>query len=1017
MRRSSLVLPLVALVLVLPAVTSGANAAAGFIFVVDSAADLGDAIPGNDVCADSTGACTLRAAIAESNANSGFTDTIHFALPAGSSRIQPGSELPLITDPVVIDGTTQPGFVDEPIVELIGKNTAGGSRGLRIRAAATVVRGLVVNGFAVQVAIGEPAAGDGVRIVGNYLGTDVTGASAAGRPTGIGIHVRGGSDHVIGGPSTADRNVISGNGLSAIAIDFGSGKITIQGNYIGTNATGDAAVADVPDTAVGNGIYSTTPAQVVVGGDAPGAGNVISGNQGVGVNLFGGSGHVIVGNRIGTDRTGATAVPNAVGVETEMSAKGSVEIRNNVVSGNIGTGIHLRSDLGSTIQGNMVGVDVDGLDALPNGDGIYLTSTDGVLIGGTTAAERNVISGNGRPSGGFGSGIHFFNFPERNTIQGNYIGVGADGHTKLGNTGTGIFCCGLPGNEGHNVVGGLVAGAGNVIAFNGFYGISSPNPFVLGPQVSILGNSIFANGNLGIGLGPGGPTLNDSKDVDVGPNDLQNFPVIQGVASVGGQTVATVSLDSTPDVDFHLELFRNAACNAPPPSFPWFFGEGQTLVATKEVHTDAAGMWSGTVVMPSDVDPTDVITSTATRFVEPGTSLAGATSEFSECLTVAGATIVVEKETLPDNSPHAFDFTGAITASLHDGESAITTVVPGAYTVSEAVPLGWDSTSVHCADPSSDSTDSSVRVGPGGTATATIRAAAGETVTCTFTNTQRGLVDLRKLTNGVPRPDLDIKFTLYETRNNPLKLDGDVALETRTTLGSSAGLLSFQTRLVPGTTYTICEDPVPAGWTSLWTIGISQPGRIVTPYNPNALDTPPEDVGLRCFNFTVTPGETARFEVRNDFPGGDPRTIGYWKNWNRCTGGGQAGNAARNGGAAAGFFLVEDVLPQLIGDLTVSSCQQAVKLLAKQDQAGKAKASDAAYELGAQLLAARFNLAAGARACSAVQGAVLDGQALLGQLDFTGSGDYLGSKSKDARRAAAWSLASSLDRYNNGNLC
>ena len=129
MRRSTLVLPVLALVLVLLAVTSGANAAAGLIFVVDSAADLGDANAGNGVCADSTGACTLRAAIAESNASSGFTDTIHFALPAGSPRIQPGSELPLITDPVVIDGTTQPGFLDEPIVELKGDKTAGGSRG------------------------------------------------------------------------------------------------------------------------------------------------------------------------------------------------------------------------------------------------------------------------------------------------------------------------------------------------------------------------------------------------------------------------------------------------------------------------------------------------------------------------------------------------------------------------------------------------------------------------------------------------------------------------------------------------------------------------------------------------------------------------------------------------------------------------------------------------------------------------------------------------------------------------
>ena len=215
------------------------------------------------------------------------------------------------------------------------------------------------------------------------------------------------------------------------------------------------------------------------------------------------------------------------------------------------------------------------------------------------------------------------------------------------------------------------------------------------------------------------------------------------------------------------------------------------------------------------------------------------------------------------------------------------------------------------------------------------------------------------------------------------------------------------------TSSRICESPVPAGFTSFWKLD----GVIVTPYNPDASKSPPEDLGTRCYDFQVSPGQARAFEVDNSRPGGDPRTIGYWKNWNRCTGGNQAATAAKNGGAAAGFFLVEDLLPQLIGDFTVTSCQQAVKLLSKQDQSGRSKSSDAAYELAAQLLAARLNLAAGAETCLPVQQAVLDGQALLDGLNFSGSGDYLGSKSKDARRAQAFSLAATLDRYNNGNLC
>jgi hypothetical protein len=211
----------------------------------------------------------------------------------------------------------------------------------------------------------------------------------------------------------------------------------------------------------------------------------------------------------------------------------------------------------------------------------------------------------------------------------------------------------------------------------------------------------------------------------------------------------------------------------------------------------------------------------------------------------------------------------------------------------------------------------------------------------------------------------------------------------------------------------MCESPVPAGFTSFWRLD----NVIVTPFNPDATLVPPEDLGTRCYEFQVNPGQSRAFTVDNSRPGGDPRTIGYWKNWNRCTSGNQANVAQKNGGAAAGFFLVEDLLPQLVGDLNVTTCQVAVKVLAKQDRNGKSKSSDAAYELAAQLLAARFNLAAGAKTCASVQQAVLNGQTLLDAINFTGSGDYLGSKSKDVRRGQALALATTLDRYNNGLIC
>ncbi len=411
----------------------------------------------------------------------------------------------------------------------------------------------------------------------------------------------------------------------------------------------------------------------------------------------------------------------------------------------------------------------------------------------------------------------------------------------------------------------------------------------------------------------------------------------------------------------------------------------------------------------------NVMTRTATFNVDPG--------ETVKCTftNTQRGKIIVEKQTNPDGAMGMFTFTGHAAGTIADnGMLMVGNLVPGTYTSTENDPTpAFDLTAISCDDGMS-ATPSSGNVM---TRTATFKVDPGETVKCTFTNTQRGMVDVLKITNGAAHPELDIKFTLYRDGPDvdPDLTGTDVQLEELSTLNDADGLLEFTEKLVPGTTYTICENPVPAGWTSLWMITFSVGGSIVTPYNPNANDMPPQDMGIRCFDFTVNPGETKHFEVHNDFPGGDPRTIGYWKNWNTCTGGGQAMTAAANGGAAAGFFLLDDLLPQLIGDFNVNTCQKGVNILNKQDQNGRNKANDAAYELAAQLLAAKLNLGAGAETCPAVQMAVINGQNLLANnpVNFTGSGDYLGPKAKNlaSLRAQALSLAATLDQYNNGNLC
>jgi hypothetical protein len=182
------------------------------------------------------------------------------------------------------------------------------------------------------------------------------------------------------------------------------------------------------------------------------------------------------------------------------------------------------------------------------------------------------------------------------------------------------------------------------------------------------------------------------------------------------------------------------------------------------------------------------------------------------------------------------------------------------------------------------------------------------------------------------------------------------------------------------------------------------------------------------------------FEVNNEFPGGEPRTIGYWKNWDSCSGGGQVNTAIENGGPApgdrlfSGNALLDDVLQPpgltvgvltLIADDDVFDCDQGTEdarsILDKRDITnGKKKARDAAYNLASQLLAAIANDTAGAGVCAAAGQAVIDGQMLLVDIGFDGSGDYFAKKVKQIAghtASKANTLAGILDSYNNGTLC
>ena len=272
-------------------------------FTVDSTADAVDATPGDGACDDGTGSCTLRAAITEANVHVG-KDTIAFDIPGpGPHSIQPLSGLPTITDPVIIDGYTQPGASPNTNgpglglntvlkIELDGSGAGSGVAGLDIAAGNSTVRGLVINRFSGNGIVLDTSGGNVVE--GDFIGTDVTGTAALSNSQGI--IISGASTNTIGGTTAEARNVISGNdGPGVLIRGSGSTGNLVQGNYIGTDVNG---TIDLGNSSHGVTIESGA-SNNAIGGATPGARNVISANGAHGVVIGGPStGNSVQGNSI-----------------------------------------------------------------------------------------------------------------------------------------------------------------------------------------------------------------------------------------------------------------------------------------------------------------------------------------------------------------------------------------------------------------------------------------------------------------------------------------------------------------------------------------------------------------------------------------------------------------------------------------------------------------------------------------------------------------------------------------------
>ena len=297
----------------------------------------------------------------------------------------------------------------------------------------------------------------------------------------------------------------------------------IQGNLVGTDVSGTMAIPN------GTGIQAA--AGSIVGGTTPGARNIISGNLGDGV-AIGGLGSRLEGNFVGTDITGTVTLGNGgsgVVAGTSVLIGGTTPEARNVISGNGGFGnISLGSNSSgpqATVQGNYIGTDVTGTVALNNPlAGISVSGSNNV-IGGLTPSARNVISGN---QVGIAIGGSIAPGPINNTVQGNFIGLNALGTGALPNLQGGVRVS----DSSSNVIGGEQSGAANKIAFNGGPGVV----VFSGTGNTVRANSIYSNGGLGIDLTNDGVTGNDINDADTGANLLQNFPLLTAATSDGTTT-------------------------------------------------------------------------------------------------------------------------------------------------------------------------------------------------------------------------------------------------------------------------------------------------------------------------------------------------------------------------------------------------------------------------------------------------------------------------------------------------
>lgn len=474
-------------------------------------------------------------------------------------------------------------------------------------------------------------------VYGNYIGTNALGLGTTFGNVAYGIHLYDAYSVNIGNGTAAGRNVICKNGFHGIYYEAGAGNSVVRGNYIGIGSDGTTSIGNLK-----NGISGVGAATVTIGGAAVGDRNVISCNGSADTDAYSGisftttSNLIVTNNTIGLDATRLLARPNS-NFGVWLVNNPNFIVSNNLISGNgvvdpaIGdiarSGIQVANNqVGTgTITGNIIGLNDAGAVLANRGNGINIIYSTAITVGGTTVASRNIISGNR------GFGILLAN-SSANFIYGNSIGTNAAGTaTNLGNGAAGIFVVSqipanaydvwsfiptVAANSERNSIGGLAAGQGNFITYNGsrgtFAGVhlddagSRYNP--------IRGNAISCNTGKGINL-----------------NGLGNQNIAAPVINPSS-TLANV-YGSGLTAGHFVDIYELRACdNCSKP-------QGYVYKGTATVQADGTWAYTGGV---SNFN----ITATVTK----NTANQQNTSEFATCTTLPIVLVSFEAHAVENNS-------------------------------------------------------------------------------------------------------------------------------------------------------------------------------------------------------------------------------------------------------------------------------------------------------------------------------------------------------------------------------